>query len=463
MNIVQLVLKQMRQRSLSTWLTLLSVMLGVTLVIAILILRREGASLFGQSDYGFDVLVGPKSSALQLTLNTLYHLDRSPGNIPYSLYDELDHGEKFKSLVRLAVPFAVGDSYKGLRIVGTSTKMFGQSEEGQPMGADAFEYRPGKHYQFAQGRVFHPHKFEAVIGSETAQRTGLKIGDTFQATHGLPKPDEAQDIHAEKWTVVGILQPTHTANDHVLFIPLTTFYCIFEHEEGLAAHAQIRQGAEPGQVSAQTAHHEHHEGEEAKSYIMNADGTIDLKLPKDQWELSAVLVKARNPMAVQTLLYNFASRTDAGAVNPASTMHEFFSTFLDSSAKVLLLVAGLVTIVAAASIMTTIYNSVSARRREMAILRALGATRTRVLTLICVEAVIIGLAGGLAGFVAGHLIAAVGSIYMNQMVGEGLNWMSIGPEEWVYLLAVVAIALIAGLVPALKAYATPVATNLVVS
>src|SRR5207248_9071892 len=85
-NILQLVTKQMRQRALSTWLTLLSVTLGVTLVIAILILRREGQALFGQTEYGYDVLIGPKGSPLQLTLNTVYQVDKSPGNIPYSLY-----------------------------------------------------------------------------------------------------------------------------------------------------------------------------------------------------------------------------------------------------------------------------------------------------------------------------------------------------------------------------------------
>jgi putative ABC transport system permease protein len=149
------------------------------------------------------------------------------------------------------------------------------------------------------------------------------------------------------------------------------------------------------------------------------------------------------------------------AVNPASVMREFFDTFLSSSAKVLLLIALLVTVVAGASIMTTIYNSVSARRREIAILRALGATKGRILSLICIEAALVGLFGGILGFIAGHLLGAAGSIYMNKLVGEGLNWTAVGGEEWIYLGAVVVMAGLAGLVPGLKAYRTPVATNLV--
>src|SRR5882757_2742909 len=94
MNTFQLVLKQMRQRSLSTALTLLSVLLGVSLAVSIMILRREGKNLFGQTDYGYDILIGPpKGSPLQLTLNTVYHMDVSPGVIPYQIYDDMARKE----------------------------------------------------------------------------------------------------------------------------------------------------------------------------------------------------------------------------------------------------------------------------------------------------------------------------------------------------------------------------------
>jgi putative ABC transport system permease protein len=456
MNLMQLVMKQVRQRALSTWLTLLSVLLGVTLVIAILIIRREGAALFGQTDYGFDVLVGAKSSPLQLTMNTIYHLDKSPGNIPYSIYEELDQTEAFRSQVGLAIPFAVGDSYEGLRIVATSPKMFGVTEDGTSVWENAFEYRPGQRYQLAEGRVFHPRKFEAVIGSETARLKGLKVGDQFKATHGMPAAGETPDVHDEQWTVVGILQPTHTANDRILFIPMVTFYCIGGHGDALESQAKIKAGED---ISSVAAHHHHHDH---KHYTMAGDGTITITIPREKWQLSAVLVRGSSSFATQQLLYIFSNRDDATAVNPASVMREFFRTFLDGGAKVLLLISGLVTLVAAASIMTTIYNSVSARRKEMAIIRALGATRQRILMLICLEAVLIGIVGGALGLVSGHLLSAGGSAYMQRMVGEGMNWLAVGPEEWWYLAAVVLLSLFAGLVPALKAYSTPVAEHLVV-
>jgi putative ABC transport system permease protein len=176
--------------------------------------------------------------------------------------------------------------------------------------------------------------------------------------------------------------------------------------------------------------------------------------------ISAVLVKSRDPISAQQLMYTFTKSESAAAVNPARVMFEFFNTFLAGPSRVLLLVSLLVTIVAGVAILVSIYNSVSAQLREIAILRALGATRARVLSLICLEAGLIGLAGGLCGFVAGHLLGALASAYFNQFIGERLNWLAVGAEELLYLAVVVVIALLAGLVPALKAYRTPVATNL---
>lgn len=118
------------------------------------------------------------------------------------------------------------------------------------------------------------------------------------------------------------------------------------------------------------------------------------------------------------------------------------------------------TVVAGIGILVSIYNSVTSRKREIAILR-LGATRRRVLTLICFEALAIGVVGGLLGLVLGHLLAAAGSAYITSQFGQGLAWWRIGDGEWLYLGVVAVIALLAGLVPALKAYGVPVADNLV--
>lgn len=450
MNLLQLVIKQMRQRALSTWLTMLSVTLGVALAIAVLIIYRQGSALFVQTDFGYDIIAGPpKGSPLQLVLNTVYQVDVSPGNIPYSVYEDL---MKNRQNAKIVIPYAVGDSFRNHRIIGTLPKLFGVDEEGKPLDPErVFEYRLGRRYELADGRAFHPSKFEAVIGSDIPSRTGLRLGDTFKATHGMPKPGELPDEHAQTWTVVGILKPTRTAADRVLFIPLSTFYAISEHEEGLSQQADLKAGVTP-------APREQSHG----AYKMHDDGTIELTLPKEDWQLSAVLVKARSSFAANNLIYYYKMiKPDAVAVNPASVMREFFETFFAPSRIILLSIAVLVNVVAAAGILVSIYNSIAARKREIAILRALGATRGKVLALLCAEAAIIGVIGAVLGFLIAHAAAGVASIYLNRWLGQSVNWLSFDRFEMLYLLGVVALAALAGLVPALKAYRTPVATNLV--
>ena len=192
MNLLQLVLKQMRQRALSTWLTLLSIVLGVSLAIAIMIIQREGENLFAQSNFGYEVLVGPpKGSPLQLVLNTVYQLDASAGNVPYKVYEDL---LKDRFNVKIAVPVAVGDSFKGLRIIGTTPKLFGVNEAGEALPVESvMEYQIGKRYELANGKVFAANRFEALVGSDVQRLVGLKQGDEFKATHGMPAPGAQAD------------------------------------------------------------------------------------------------------------------------------------------------------------------------------------------------------------------------------------------------------------------------------
>ncbi|QOV88240.1 ABC transporter permease [Humisphaera borealis] len=490
MNLFQLILKQMRQRALSTWLTLLSVLLGTALATGILLLRHGGESLFVQKEYGYDVIVGSgRGSPLQLVLNTAYHLDKSPGNLPYWVYEELSIRPKgppqagrfdyFKH-VRLAIPFARGDTYKSRPIIATSPKMFGFDEElnpipvykvddnGKPtdeMSDSIFQIRPGERFELAEGRIFHPKKFEAVIGAEVARNLNLKIGSTMHATHGDSQDtgpekegehhgEHDEHAHAEEWTIVGILKPTSTANDRCIYIPLISFYCIPAHDDAQKAQAAAQMGLRNTEAKPT---------QPANPYTIEKDGTINLATSSGKWQISGVLVKSRGGITPTNLMYhiNNGGIPDAVAVNPASTMRDFFATFLKPSSQILLMISILVSVLAGVGILVSIYNSVSARNKEIAILRALGATKTKVLLLICLEAGFIGLVGGILGWMAGHAIGAVASNAMEKSVGQGFNWLRVGSEELLYLGLVVVIAVFAGLVPALKAYRTPVATNLV--
>jgi putative ABC transport system permease protein len=468
MNLFQLVIKNMRQRALSTWLTLLSVTLGVGLAIAIMVMGRETDALFGQKNFGYDILVGKKGSGLQLTINTIYHMDVSPGNIPFEVYGRFLKDGPLYPYAKLAIPTVVGDTYQGkYRIVGTLPSLFGVANDGSGTALppdQVMEYKPDQRYEIDQGKVFAPNKFEAIIGSDLARITDLKIGTIFQATHGMPQPGETPDIHAEKWTVVGILKPTRTSADRVVWIPLTSFYTIAEHGVGLVAQSQIRAGDLPTAtpdveetVTTDPDGTEHH-----NNYDLTPDKVIHLHpILLDKLALSAIMVQSRGGADMQRLLYYLNNGTDVMACNPASVMRDFFDIFLKPMKMMLLLICSLVTVVAAVGILVSIYNSVSARTREIAILRALGATRDRILAIICAEAGFVALLGAVFGLAAGHGISGIGSWYMYQRFGESLDWVLVDKYEPAYLAGVIILALVAGLVPALKAYSTPVATNLV--
>ena len=463
MSFFQLVIKQMRQRALSTWLTLLSVMLGVGLAVSIMIFRREGQQLFGQSDYGYDLIIGAKGSKLQLVLNTVYHLDVSPGNMPYGMYQEV-LGQR-DALVVNALPMAVGDEYNGYRVVATLPQVFPTDDQGKAIEASqVFQYRLGRQFEMGAGRAFHPLKFEAVVGSEVARNAGLGIGSVFKAQHGAADARRQGDIHDEKWTVTGILKPTQTAQDRVIFISLVSYYAIGEHEKALVEMSQLERGRPLGQTQPSTrpATGEAHEGEEHEhhAYSLNPDGTIRLNLPQSQWKIAAILVRTAGGHDNAVLAWQINNRPEAMAASPAVVMREFYDTFLRASTLLLLVVSLLVTVVAAVSILVSIYNAVSARLRENAILRALGATRRMVLQLICIEAGLVGLAGGLAGLVLGHLLGAAGSLLIARLINQSIDWLATDPTEWLYLMVVVILAAAAGLVPAMKAYRTPVATYL---
>lgn len=462
MNFFELIIKQLRQRFLSTVLTVFSIALGVGLAIAIIVLHREGQHVFGQTDYGYEVLAGVKGSGLQLTVNTVYHIDTSPGNIKWSVYENLTKQRVFHADVKQAIPQCVGDSYKGLPIIGTTSQFFGYDAEGKRVeNTDEdpnrrFEYRPGQSFEIADGKILDDKKFEAVLGSDVTAKAGLKVGDIFQATHGFPQPGQTPDIHQEKWKVVGILAPTHTAADHCVWVGLTSFYTIFEHANAEIEREMLRRGENPATRPKAD------DDDDTKHYHLDADGRILLdQNVLDARELSAILIKTRGGFNAMNLIYNLNLQPDVMAVSPAVVMRDFFSNFLDGPVKLLLVISALVTVVAAVGILTTIYNSVAARTREIAILRALGATRTRILVLISIEAATVGAVGGVIGFFLGHGLCAFGSAYLSKTLGEPINWISFGREEIYYLIAVVIIAFIAGLVPALKAYNTPVATNLV--
>lgn len=207
MSLWTIVLRSLAQRRLSAALTAASIALGVAVTVAVLALKAQAQDGFRQSAVAHDLVVGAKGSRLQLVLNTVFHLDRSPGNIPRALAASLAADRRVKS----AVPISLGDVHQGHRVVATTNAFF----DGLPL---------------AGGGLF-TGEFQAVLGARVAGALGGKL----QVQHG----GEFGETHAETWAVVGVLAPTGTAVDRAIYIDFESFYHIAGHTAEASNRGQI--------------------------------------------------------------------------------------------------------------------------------------------------------------------------------------------------------------------------------
>jgi putative ABC transport system permease protein len=305
--------------------------------------------------------------------------------------------------VELTVPIAVGDNYHGWRIVGTTPDLFLKNEYAP---GKSFELRPG-------GNWFDPARRSAVVGSFVAEKMKLKVGDKFHPFHGLVFDEQKQ--HAETYVVVGVLQPSNTPADRVIWIPL-------EGVQRMSGHS-----------------------------------------PDAGTEVSAVLVKLKAGSALAGFQLDTFYNKQGTRLTFAWPIGRVIAELFDKIGwfdRVLTLVAWLVALVATSSILASIYNSMSERRRELAILRALGAHRATVFLTIVLEAAAISALGVVAGFgIYAALISAVSQIIRAQ-TGVVLEPFTFNPVMLWEPAAFIALGALAGIIPAIKAYRTDVAQNL---
>ncbi|MDP6368597.1 MAG: ABC transporter permease, partial [Planctomycetota bacterium] len=199
-----IVRRSLRKHALSTTVTVVSAALASGLVMAVFAVAAQSRAAFAGGPVGFDAVLGARGSATQLVLNTVFHLETSPGNIPWTLYKEVSED----NTVELAIPYAVGDNYRGLRIVGTTSEIFTR-----------FEYIKGQKFKFVgHGEPFDETLRQAVVGSEAARISGLKRGDTFQPSHGVSEFSAVQ--HDERDVVSGVLAATNSPSDRGIWSPL---------------------------------------------------------------------------------------------------------------------------------------------------------------------------------------------------------------------------------------------------
>ena len=473
MSIFSLVLKNIAQRKFSVFLTAISVALGVALIAATLDIRRQVEEKFSQTSVGYELIVGAKGSPLQLVLNTVYHLGNPTGNLPYSTYERY----RRNPFVSYAIPMGLGDNYKGFRIVCTTTEFFTK-----------FNYVKDKQFELAEGRLFRDDElYAAVLGKEVAEKTGLKLGDKFVATHGLQEAsgDIGKQHEHNQFTVVGILKKTGTPSDKAVYASLPTVWAIHEeeahHDKETRKEAVERIYGKPEkdtiqvQLSPTDHKHDHHDRDK-DTHAKHSDGTPhtdgdthadhehEHNTAPTEGDITAILIKAKAPI-FSLQLYDKINREPyaqaAFAVNEIKNLFDIVGN-VDWA---FLFITALVIVVAIIGVMVALYNSLAERRREIAILRSLGAHRSKIFSIIALEAALTSFFGALAGIVLSKLLALVLKEVVLQKTGVEISMSLISlvggvPIELALIIIVTFIGALAGIIPAVEAYRTDVAKNL---
>jgi putative ABC transport system permease protein len=429
--------RNMQQRGLASTLTALSMALGVAVMIAVIVIYGVTVRQFEQNAQGYHLIVGGKGGALQLVLTTVYHIGQPLYPIPYTYYQKFLPGGEFADVTELAIPMCLGDSYESpggtsFRVVGTTPDLFdkihyGSYEDGTPK---TYKFQPG-------GRNFKTENFfEAVVGSVVAAQSGLSIGDEIQPTHGIGSEGHKHD----GFKVVGILEPTGTANDRAVFINIEGFYLLEDHalsptDEPTGEHSQ--------------------EGEYDRAHARTP-------LPVEQREVTSILVLCNSPLGPQALVHaiNKGENRIAQAVAPALEVEMLMKSMVDPIRLVLLVLTVLIVIVAGISILVSIYNSMSERSHDIAVMRALGASRGAVMAIVLVESILLSLGGGLIGMLLGHGLIGLAGPYVVERTGIALSLFEFDWQELVLIPALVVLASLVGFLPALAAYRTDVAKAL---
>jgi len=482
--------RSIQQRGLASCLTAFSMALGVMLVVAVLSISGVIEQSFqNNANLGYNMIVGAKGGKLQLTLNSVYYLSQPIENIPYEFYMEFLSREQrdaelayalrgdwesragdYASYTEIAIPLCLGDYFGQFRVVGTTPGMFEKLRFGG-------EVRRG--YEFAQGRNFQRRSeengfFEAVLGSIVADEMNVKLGDRISTTHGDPEGMG----HGRKFTVVGILAPSGTPNDRAAFVNMEGFFLMKGHAKPLDEQPLIGRRNE-GNESPKTPR----VAVPPEPIEFSGDPADQLALaplPLEQREVTAILVRTSSNL-VAPLLQNSINEGDkAQVVLPVLEIFTLFEVFVKPVQLVLLVLTAMICVVSGVSILVSIYNSMAGRRHEIAVMRALGASRATVLTIVLFESIMLSLGGGMMGWLMGHGLNALASPIIERRTGVSIGFFDFAPTVDIYRLlggmadiewmavsselllipALLILAVLVGFLPALAAYRTDVAGSL---
>jgi putative ABC transport system permease protein len=398
MNLAGLSASYLRARPLQTALSLGLLTLGVATIVLLLLSVSQLEERMTRDARGIDLVVGAKGSPMQLMLAGIYHLDAPTGNIPLNALERL----RKNRFIKKAIPLALGDSWKGARIVGAPKEYI--EHYGAELAGGAHNQKP----------------MEAVLGAEVAARTGAKVGDRFTGAHGIgSEGDEHKDA---PYTVVGVLRKNHSVLDRLVLTSIESVWQV----------------------------HEEHQGPQDEA---------DRKALEEAREVTVVLVQYASPLAAATLPRQINAQSELQAASPAYETARLFRIVgvgveaMRAFALILMIAAGL-------SVFIALYTALEERRYDLAVMRTLGASRARLFGLLLTEGIVLALLGAVLGLALGHALASALGAWLasqQQYPITGLEWR---PEELWVLAAALGIGLVAAMLPAWRAYRVDVSRTL---
>ena len=389
-------------------LTIFSISISVTLLIGVENIRKGVRTSFSSAVSGTDIIVGARGGSLQLLLYSIFRIGNSPNNISWESYNELRNNKR----VKWTIPISLGDSHRGFRVVGTNLDYF-----------KFFRYGSKKKLEFLKGKPFSK-VFDTVIGSEIAIKFNYKLNEKIIIAHGTGKKSFLN--HDDKpFKIVGILKPTGTPVDQSLHVSL----------EGITAmHVDWESGAPPM------------DGES-----ISVEEVLKLDLIPE--EITSFLIGLKSKIHVFDLQrkVNTYKEEPLSAIMPGVALQELWN-ILRTAETGLRVITWFVLFAGLLGMVTALLSGLNERRREMAILRSVGAGPGTISFLLILEATVLTLAGIIFGLFILYL-----ALFVSQPILEayfGL-FIPINPPSYrdiIILGGILLTALLMGIIPALKAY-----------
>jgi putative ABC transport system permease protein len=416
MNLFNLAIKNLKYRKLSSLLSILLLSFGCALISLVLLAQQQLEKQFINDIKGVDLVVGAKGSPLQLILSAVYQIDAPTGNIALSEFEKL----KKNALVKKAIPLSYGDSYSDFRIVGTNSHYL------ELYGVEDY------------AELAFPGLNEVLIGAKVAAETGLNVNDAFVGNHGVQNAMEQHDHFS--YRVKGILPAQGNVLDKLIICNLSSVWAVHEphnHEHHNSTHDEEHEDHAHEHYDEDETHDHEHEHTHAEH--------------NDDREITAALIQFKGAMARIMLPGFINDKTDMMAALPAYEINRLFGlvadavVFLQALALIVILLSGI-------SVFIALYQSLQARKGELALLRNMGAGRWQLFGLICIEGLLIALFSLILAFGLSRLVlfAVANSAAIDFSLTP--DWYLFLANEYYLIGASLLISFLASLIPAIQAF-----------